>query len=59
MAAEKVVKLIGEKRATLVGWPVLTTKSGMRAVVEEIHEFRYATEFEDARRTHAGARPSG
>jgi hypothetical protein len=45
-AAEKAIKLIAEKKATLIGWPVLATKSGQRAVVEQIDEFRYATEYD-------------
>lgn len=37
--------MIGKKRATLIGWPMLIAKSGQRAVVENITEIRYATEF--------------
>jgi hypothetical protein len=43
---DRISKLIADKKATLIGWPVLTTKSGMRAVVEQVDEVRYPTEFE-------------
>ena len=45
-ATERVMKLIAEKRATLIGWPVISTWSGRRADVEQIDEFRYATEYD-------------
>jgi hypothetical protein len=45
-ATEAVLKLVAEKKATLIGWPVIATKSGTRAVVEQIDEFRYATEYD-------------
>ena len=44
-AQEKIVGMIGKQQAELVDWPILTTKSGQRAVVENIHELRYATEY--------------
>ena len=47
-ATKEVLKLVTDGEATLIGWPVLTTKSGQRAVVEQIDEFRYATEFDPA-----------
>jgi hypothetical protein len=50
-ASEMVIKLIKENKATLIGWPVLATKSGQRAVVEQIDEFRYATEYDPPGRT--------
>jgi hypothetical protein len=34
-------KLIAEKRAALVSWPILTTRSGKHAVFDQIEEFRY------------------
>lgn len=45
-AREEVLKLIASHGAKLLGWPLLQTKSGQRAVVEQIDELRYATEFE-------------
>ncbi len=47
-AYKDVQKLLVEKRAILVGWPSVTTKSGQRAVVEQIEEIRYATEYQAA-----------
>lgn len=44
-AYTRLQTLLGEGKATLVAWPVLATKSGQRAVVEDIREIRYATEF--------------
>ena len=45
-ANEKVQALIAGKKATLIGWPILTTKSGQRAVIEAIDEIRYVTDYE-------------
>jgi len=45
-AAERVLELVAEKKATLIGWPVLTTKSGQGAMVEQIDEFRYANQYD-------------
>ena len=45
-ANEKVQALLAAKKATLIGWPILTTKSGQRAVIEAIDEIRYVTEYE-------------
>lgn len=42
----EIQKIIAEKRAILVGWPIIITKSGQRAVVEQIDELRYPTEFD-------------
>ncbi len=50
-AFKDVQKLIAEKRAILIGWPILTTKSGQRAVVEQVDEFRYATEYDPPGKT--------
>jgi hypothetical protein len=44
-AWEKVQALAAEKKAQLEFVTSLRTKSGQRAVVEEIHEVRYAVEF--------------
>ena len=44
-AFKRVQKLLAEKRATLVGWPILTTKNGLRAAFEQVDEIRYPTEF--------------
>ncbi len=37
--------MLAHGTAKLVGWPMLTTQSGQRAVIESIDEFRYATEY--------------
>lgn len=37
--------MITSKKATLVAWPMLTTRSGERAVTEQAVEIRYPTEF--------------
>ncbi len=50
-AFKDLQKLIAEKRATLVGWPVVTTQSGHRAVAEQVDELRYGTEFEPPGKT--------
>ncbi len=44
-AFKDIQKLLADKRATLVGWPAMTTRSGQRAVMEQIVEVRYATEY--------------
>ena len=54
-ANEKVQALIAGKKATLIGWPILTTKSGQRAVIEAIDEIRYVTEYEPANEGGGGA----
>jgi hypothetical protein len=61
-AFKDIQKLIAEKRAILVGWPFLTTKSGQRAVVEQIDEFRYANEYDipgSTTTTETPAAPTG
>jgi hypothetical protein len=45
-AQDKLLALIQKKQAQLVDWPVLTTKSGNRAVLENIHEERYPIEYQ-------------
>jgi hypothetical protein len=45
-STNEIVKMISEKRATLVGWPTLRLRSGQRAVVEQIDEFRYTSEYD-------------
>lgn len=45
-AVQRLMKMIAEKKATLIGWPIITTKSGERASVEQINEFRYATQYD-------------
>lgn len=44
-AREQIVALIAKKEAELVDWPILTTKSGQRAVSENVHPVRYATQY--------------
>lgn len=45
-ACDTLLEMIGQKRALLIGWPTLITKSGNRAVTENINEVRYPIEFE-------------
>lgn len=45
-ATKEIMKSIGSGEAVLIGWPFLATKSGQRAVMEQVDEFRYATEFD-------------
>jgi Flp pilus assembly secretin CpaC len=44
-AQEQIVALIAGKEAELVDWPVLTTKSGQRAVSTNLRQVRYATAY--------------
>ncbi|MHA3772987.1 hypothetical protein ACXR0O_15745 [Verrucomicrobiota bacterium sgz303538] len=44
-AYEQVQQLLSKETAKLIAWPIVTTKSGERAVVEGINEFRFATEY--------------
>ncbi len=41
----RIQDLLDKKTAKLVGWPMVTTQNGQRAVIEAIEEFRYATEY--------------
>jgi len=45
-AYAKIQELLTKGVAKLIAWPIVTTKSGQRAVVEAIDEFRYATEYD-------------
>ena len=47
-AQEKLIKLVTQKQAELVGWPTLTTKTGQRAVTEAVYESRYPVDFASA-----------
>ena len=65
-AAKETLHLIEKGEAELLGWPFLSTKDGERAVVEQIDEFRYATEYEPPHATRkprpdprAGSIPAG
>ena len=40
-----IQEMIAKKTATLVGWPMLITRSGQRAIVENVIAIRYPTEF--------------
>jgi hypothetical protein len=42
---EAIQVMLARKKATLIGWPCVITKSGQRAVAENVTEIRYATEF--------------
>lgn len=44
----QIQKMIEAGEATLVGWPEIVTKSGQRAVTEDIQEVRFATEYNGA-----------
>lgn len=44
-AVTKLHQMIANKKAKLVGWPMVITKSGNRAVVECIDELRYDLEY--------------
>lgn len=44
-AARKLQSMVESKKARLIGWQNLQTKSGQRAAVENITEVRYAIEF--------------
>lgn len=41
----KVQDLLAKGTAKLIGWPMAITRSGQRAIIEAIHEIRYATEY--------------
>lgn len=45
-AYARIQELLKKGGAKLIGWPTVTTHSGNRAVVEAIHEIRYATEYD-------------
>lgn len=47
-AYEQIQQLLSKGTAKLIAWPIVTTKSRQRAVVEGINEFRFATEFSAA-----------
>ncbi len=40
-----VQQLLDAGTAKLVGWPIVTTQEGQRAVIEAVDEFRFATEY--------------
>lgn len=44
-AYAKIQDMLAKGTAKLIGWPIVTTKSGQRSVIESIHEIRYATEY--------------
>jgi hypothetical protein len=41
----RIQELMENKTVKLIGWPMVTTLSGQRAVVEAVEEFSYATEY--------------
>lgn len=45
-AFAKMQELLGSGTAQLVGWPMVITRSGQRAQIENVLEIRYATEFD-------------
>jgi general secretion pathway protein D len=46
----KVLELLQNKKARLIGWPNIRTRTGNRAVAENITEVRYAIEFDQNQR---------
>ena len=44
-ACLRIQDLLDKKTAKLIGWPMVTTQSGERAVIESIGEFRFASEY--------------
>lgn len=44
-ANDKVQAMLGKGTAKLVGWSIVMTRSGLRAICEAIKEIRYATEY--------------
>ncbi|HSI11960.1 MAG TPA: hypothetical protein VK961_07945, partial [Chthoniobacter sp.] len=44
-ANTKIQDMLAKGTAKLIGWPIVTTRSGQRAVIEGIREIRYATEY--------------
>ncbi|HEY3899263.1 MAG TPA: hypothetical protein VGM54_11650 [Chthoniobacter sp.] len=52
-AMSQIQRLVASGGATLIGWPEVITKSGQRAVTEDIQEVRYAAEFA-SRKTTSG-----
>ena len=50
-AFSQIQKMIAAGDATLVAWPEVVTKSGQRAVTEDIQEVRYPTKFDGAQPT--------
>lgn len=44
-AHARIQQMLAKGTAKLIGWPIVTTRSGMRAVIEDIKEIRYATEY--------------
>jgi hypothetical protein len=57
-AYRKVLELLQSKKARLISWPTIRTKTGNRAVSENITEVRYAIEF-DTNNNPAGAAAAG
>jgi hypothetical protein len=45
-AYDKLQKLLEKGSAKLLGWPIITTQSGNRAITESVREFRFPTGFD-------------
>jgi len=45
----KIQELLAQKRAKLIGWSMVTTRSGQRAVVEAVNEIYFPQEFDPRR----------
>lgn len=48
-AQEKLLALVKSKEARLIDWPLLTLKAGNRGSLKNVHELRYATDYEAPR----------
>lgn len=44
-AQERILAWIGKHQAELVDWPIITTRAGLSARTDNVHELHYATEF--------------
>lgn len=44
-ANAKIQQMVVKGTAKLIGWPILTTRSGQRSIYDAIKEIRYATEY--------------
>ena len=44
-AYARIQELLAKGTAKLIGWPIITTRSGQKAIVEAVDEIRYASEY--------------
>ena len=45
-ASVKIQDLLAKGVAKLIGWPIITTRSGQMATVQAVEEYRYATQYD-------------